>query len=495
MRASPWSPLVWLCLLASSACLTAQANPSQAIQDESGARPRPHVIVVLADDLGLGDVGAYNPDSKIPTPHLDRLAHEGRRFTDAHSASAVCTPSRYALLTGRYAWRTRLTSWVFDGESTNLIDPERVTLPDALSALGYRTACIGKWHLGLGLGDTVDWSAPLRPGPVDHGFDTFYGIPASLDMPPYVYVLDDRPVQPADEQVAGSGHRRQGGGGFWRAGPVARDFRHAEVLPRCTERAVEFIERATRDDPERPFFLYLPLSAPHTPWLPGERWQGTSGAGHYGDFVAQVDDTVGALLDTLDRLELADDTLVIVTSDNGSHWPTGDIERYGHAANLHLRGQKADVWEGGHRVPFVLRWPGRVPAGTVSDTLLVLTDVLPSLAGLTGVSLDDATAEDGFDLSAEWAGAEGAPTRPHAVHHSADGMFAVRKGRWKLIEGLGSGGFTAPRRREPEGEEAPGQLYDLVADPGEATNVYAAQPEVVAELTALLDALRADPGG
>ena len=474
---------------AASACAAALLVAAVARGQEPPGEPAPlpNVVVILADDLGSGDLACANQDSAIPTPHFDRLAREGMRLTDAHSPSAVCTPTRYGLLTGRYSWRTRLKSGVLVGDSANLIDPQRLTLPDLLRERGYRTACVGKWHLGLGEGPKTDYSQPLRPGPLDHGFDAFFGIPASLDMAPYVYVLGDRPVQPASERVERSAHRRDGGGGFWRGGAVAPDFRHVEVLPRLTQRAVEIVERFHREGEGRPFFLYLPLSAPHTPWLPTEAFVGASRAGHYGDFVAQVDDAVGEVLAALDRLGIADRTLVIATSDNGSHWPVSDVERWGHAANLSWRGQKADIWEGGHRVPFVARWPGRIPAGKVRDGLFCLTDLMATLAAVTGAILPEDAGEDSYDqwplLSGE---ALDEPIRSDAVHHSHGGLFAIRRGPWKLIEGLGSGGFTAPRTAEPEEGGAVGQLYHLGWDPGEAENLYLAEPEVVAELSALL---------
>jgi len=448
---------------------------------------RPNVVVVLADDLGFGDPRCYNPESRIQTPHIDRLAREGTRFTDAHSPSAVCTPTRYGLLTGRYAWRTRLKSGVLVGESANLIDPERLTLPELLREQGYRTIGVGKWHLGLGENEPVDWTRPLRPGPIDHGFDTFFGIPASLDFAPYVYILDDRVVQLPSERIEQSEHRRQGGGGFWRAGAIAPDFRHAEVLPRLVERSIEAIERVTRERPEQPFFLYLALTAPHTPWLPSEAFVGATEIGPYGDFVAQVDAGLGEVLATLERLAIADDTLVVFTSDNGSHWPRSDVERYGHAANGPYRGQKADIWEGGHRVPFLARWPGRVPPGRVCDDLLVLTDLMATCATLAGVELPNDAGEDSFDQSGALLGTAGVPARDSAVLHSLDGTFAVRKGRWKLIEGLGSGGFTQPKRVEPVAGGSRGQLYDLGVDPAEERNLWLELPDTVAELAALLE--------
>ena len=358
-----------------------------------------------------------------------------------------------------------------------------------MRAAGFRTSGVGKWHLGLGSGEATDWEAPLRPGPLDHGFDAYWGIPASLDMAPYVYISGDALVEPATEEIDASAHRRAGGGGFWRAGRIAPDFRHADVLPRSGERAVAALERAHADG-ER-LFLYVPLSAPHTPWLPAEESRGASGAGYYGDFVTDVDRVVGDVLEALDRLGIAGETLVVATSDNGAHWPDADIERHGHDANLGYRGQKADIYEGGHRVPFLVRWPGRVPAGAVREDLLVLTDLTATLAALCGATVPEGAAEDSLDLSPVFLGAEpDAPVRTAAIHHSLNGTFAVRSGPWKLIEGLGSGGFTKPARAEPAEGEPPGQLYHLGRDPGETTNLWLAEPEVVEELQEQLERAR-----
>ena len=471
---------------------------SCANEQESAARP--NVVVILADDLGIGDVGAYNPESKIPTPNLDALAAAGMRFRDAHSPSAVCTPTRYGILTGRYSWRTRLKQGVLWGEDVNLIDVERVTVADLMRDAGYATGGFGKWHLGLGAAPegadpvtaNTNWNAPLVPGPLEHGFDEFFGIPASLDMEPYLYVRDRVPEQAATAHVEASERARTGGAGFWRAGPIAPDFHHADVLGRIVDEAVSFIEnRATATD-GKPFFLYLPLTAPHTPWMPAEEFRGRSGAGRYGDFVAMVDDRVGHVLAALDEHGFTDNTLVIFASDNGANWIPEEIEQYGHRANGPWRGQKADIHEGGHRIPFLVRWPGRVAAGAVRDELLCLTDIEASLAGLLGVQLPRDAAEDSFDQSPVWLGTADAAPRTAIVNHSNGGMFSIRQNNWKLILGLGSGGFTAPAIVEPEPGGPQGQLYDLDADPAETTNLYLENPDKVAELAALLERYRVE---
>ncbi len=441
----------------------------------------PNVIVILADDLGFGDIERYNSASRIPTPNLNRLADEGMRFIDAHSPSAVCTPTRYGLLTGRYAWRTRLKSGVLQGYSPLLLDTTRLTLPRLFREHGYATGATGKWHLGLGNRDSTHYDRPLVPGPNAVGFDYFFGIPSSLDFAPYVYVVNTGVEAQPTEWINRSGHRRQGGGGFWRAGHIAPDFRHADVLPRTVEKAVAFIEEHATGSP---FFLYVPLSAPHTPWLPANEFRGASGAGYYGDFVAQVDHAVGDILQAIE--DTRSETLLIFTSDNGAHWPVTDRMAFGHAANGLWRGQKADIWEGGHRVPFIARWPGHVNPGSMSDQLVSLTDLMATMAALLDADLPRESAEDSFNFLPVLTG-KGVGRRETMIQHSLSGMFAVRHGHWKLILGRGSGGFTNPRKITPEPGEPMGQLYDLNSDPSEEQNLYFDEPAIVDSLTALLD--------
>ncbi|HKS35932.1 MAG TPA: arylsulfatase [Verrucomicrobiae bacterium] len=465
----------------------------------ASAAPKPNIVFILADDLGSGDLGCYNKDSRIPTPNMDRIARAGMRFTDMHSPSGVCTPTRYGLLTGRYAWRTPLKSGVLWGYSTSLIETNRLNLPKLLKQQGYATAGIGKWHLGFQSGDPtnrnvkVDYSKPLRPGPVTAGFDYFFGIPASLDMEPYLYVENDHAVEQPTEQVEASKQQRQGGKGFWRAGPIAPGFKHDAVLPMITKKAVGYLERRTKESPGQPFFLYFPLTAPHEPWQPADEFRGKSRAGDYGDFVAQVDWTVGQVLESLDRLKLADNTLVILTSDNGAHWTPADIEKFGHRANMHYRGQKSDIWEAGHRVPFVVRWPSRIRPGTTSDQLACLTDMMATFAALLGEKLPADSGEDSFNLLPALLGEKSVePMRDAIVNHSGNGVFAIRQGSWKLVQGLGSGGFTQPARVEPTPDGPKGQLYNLTEDISETSNLYLEKQEIVARLSALLEKYRRD---
>jgi arylsulfatase A-like enzyme len=395
-----------------------------------------------------------------------------------HSPSSVCTPTRYGILTGRYCWRSRLKSGVLYGYSPNLIEPGRLTVASMLRAAGYQTAAFGKWHLGFGTRDKVDYSQPLRPGPLDHGFDRYFGIPASLDMEPYVYVDNDRAVEQPTSATPGSNSPR---GVFWRPGPIAPSFRMEQVLPTITRRAVDFLRGPHR----KPYFAYIPLTGPHTPWMPLEQHRGRSRAGIYGDFVAMVDDMLGQLLSAIPGQS---DTLVIFTSDNGAHWTPEDKTKFRHRANAGWRGQKADVWDAGHRIPFLARWPGRIQPGAVSNELGCLTDFLATAADLVGVTLPRDAAEDSYSLLPALLGqGRGTPIREAIVHHSVDGMFSIRQGKWKLELGLGSGGFTKPAREQPRPGGPAGQLYDLKTDPAESKNLYLQQPEIVARLSALLD--------
>ena len=463
--------------------LVCSANHAWA---QAGAAERPpNIVFILADDLGYGDLRSYNPASKIATPEIDRLATGGMRFTDAHSPSAVCTPTRYGLLTGRYAWRSKLKKSVLNGYSPLLIEPGRATLASLLKGRGYATAAIGKWHLGLGNAEPADFSRPLEPGPASVGFDYFFGIPASLDMAPYVFVENAAVTVPPTGTIASSEMRRRGGGGYWREGPISPGFTHEGVLPALTDKAVTFIGKQS---PARPFLLYLPLTAPHTPWMPTAEFRGKSGADYYGDFVAQVDASVGRVLRALDAAMVSDQTLVIFTSDNGAHWLPADIEKWGHRANGALRGQKADIHEGGHRIPFIARWPGKVRAGSTSHALLCLTDLFATVSAILGAPLADNVAEDSLSFLPALLGATpGAPMREAIVHHSNGGTFAIRHGPWKLVFGLGSGGFSEPRTIEPKPGGPQGQLYNLHDDPAEQRNVWLEKPDVVDRLTALLE--------
>jgi arylsulfatase A len=453
---------------------------------------KPNIVFIMADDMGYGDLGCYNSNSKIPTPNMDRLAAEGMRFTDAHAPSAVCTPTRYGVLTGRYCWRTRLKRGVLNGFSPALIDTKRMTVASLLKQYGYVTACIGKWHLGLGGDKKTDFNKPLVPGPNALGFDYFYGISASLDMPPYCYIENELPIEkPTLTIEAGKASED----GWWRAGAIAPGFKHVEVLPKLTEKAVDYIDDHTKKSPARPFFMYFPLPAPHCPIAPANFVKGRSKAGGYGDFVVQVDWTIGQVVKALQRNGLTGNTLIIVTSDNGSpartkikRDPYSIMEIYGHYPNGDLRGIKADIWDGGHREPFIARWPGRIPVGKTNDELVCLTDLMATCAAIVGAKLPDDAGEDSFNILPALSGQKlREPIREAIVHHSLSGMFSIRQGKWKLILGLGSGGFTKPQKIEPKPGEPEGQLYNLQDDIAESNNLWSKHPEIVGRLTKLLE--------
>lgn len=446
-------------------------------------KQRPNIVFVLADDLGWGDLDANNSGSAIPTPNANRLASQGMRWTDMHASDAVCTPSRYGILTGRYCWRTELKKGVLWGQSPNLIEPGRMTVASMLKSAGYYTAGVGKWHLGLGNAATTDYSKPLHPCPTDHGFDYYFGIPASLDMPPYLYFENDHVVEQPTSYTPGSKDPR---GVFWRPGPIAPHFDLPQVLPTLTNKVVDIIQ-GRGAHPSEPFFLYFAMPSPHTPWLPLPEDEGRSRAGKYGDYVAEVDDMLGRVMQALDKTGLAENTLLILTSDNGADWKPEDLAQFEHRANGDWRGEKADIWEAGHRIPFIARWPKQVPAGSVSDELGCLCDLMATAAAIEGIPLPPNAAEDSFNLLPVLLGKSTGPVREALVDHSADGMLCIRVGRWKLEEGLGSGGFSFPVRVEPAPGGPRGQLYDLVADPHEMHNLYTQRPEIVERLSKLLE--------
>ncbi|MCA9072200.1 MAG: arylsulfatase, partial [Planctomycetaceae bacterium] len=445
----------------------------------------PNIVVILADDLGFGDVKALNPDSKIDTPNLDRLAKDGMTFRDAHSPSAVCTPTRYGLITGRYSWRTSLKRGVLGGYSPPLISPDRVTIATMLKQAGYHTTAIGKWHLGMNFamqpnkklnpnrwdGDPgVDFQKPIANGPTTRGFDDYFGVSASLDMPPYVFIENDKFVsQPTIQQ------ERMGFPAFVRSGPRSKDFEFADVLDQLTNRAAESIAEGAKR--EQPFFLYFAMPAPHKPALPHSRFRETTGLGPYGDFVHQVDWTVGEIFKALDRHNVTDSTIVFFTSDNGSYMYRFDendvrdhvddpkIQGYRakhHRANGPFRGTKADIWEGGHHVPFFVRWPGVVKAGSQSDEPICHVDVFATCAAIAGQEPMPGVAEDSVSLLPMLNGHTDHQRGVPVIHHSVSGMFSIRDGQWKLVLGNGSGGRQNPKGK-PFGK--PYQLYDLKNDP------------------------------
>lgn len=476
--------------------------------ESHAAAGKPNIIYILCDDLGYGDVACLNPEGKIKTPHMDQLAKEGMTFTDAHSGSAVCTPTRYGVITGRYAWRSRLKSSVLGGISPRLIEQGRETVASFLKKQGYATACIGKWHLGMDWvikpgkdvsensiekADqvwNVEYDKPIKNGPNSVGFDYYFGISASLDMVPYTYIENDHvTVNPTEDKefamfygVAGK-HTRKG--------PTAPGFDAMNVLPDLTKKAVAYInQQAALAKKDTPFFLYLPLASPHTPILPTKEWQGKSGLNSYGDFVMQTDWAIGAVMKALENSGLTENTVIIFTSDNGcspsANYP--ELLAKGHNPSHIFRGTKADIFEGGHHVPFIVRWPAKVKAGSFYDHTVCLTDFFATAADILGKKLPDAAGEDSVSLLPVLLGKTKKPVREATVHHSINGAFAIRQGEWKLELCPDSGGWSAPRPGRNDGSGLPPiQLYNLTSDIGEKNNVQADHPEIVAKLTKLLE--------
>ena len=473
----------------------------------------PNVIILYADDLGYGDLGCYNTDSKIPTPTLDRLASEGVRFTDGHSSSAICSPSRYALLTGRYHWRKM--HHIVGALGPSAFDAERLTLPEMMQAKGYSTACIGKWHLGWDWGairhadaepmverrkdgtekrkywshEAFDWSKPIPDGPLEHGFDHYFG-DTVINFPPYAWIKDNRLIQPPDCTLTITQKTKEGN---WEArpGPARSDWDFYENLPTLTEKAVAYIH--SREGNEQPFFLYFPTPSPHAPIIPTDEFDGKSMAGAYGDYVAQTDWSCGQLLRALEESGHSKNTLVIFTADNGpEHYAYARDEKFSHWSAEPLRGLKRDNYEGGHRVPFIIRWPGNIPAGEVSDELISQVDMMATLAAIIGYELPDHAAEDSHDLTPLLEGESN--VRSSLIHCTFKKQYAIRRGPWLLVDH--STGYVSKvqgnwherhgyenMKGEPSNQ---GQLFNLAVDPGQRQNVIAQNADIAGELRALL---------
>lgn len=514
----------FLLLLLTITFISFQTNAKLSV-DKGGKSP--NIIFILADDLGYGDVKCFNPEGKIPTPNLDKMAESGIMFTDAHTSSAVCTPSRYSILTGRYNWRSSLKSFVLSGYSKSLIKPGRTTIAEMLKKQGYTTAYVGKWHLGwdwdikkedsnlikndptdgeieksdskinkLSSIPPVNFSTPIKNGPSTHGFDYSFGFCGSLDMPPYVYVENDvATMVPTKSTVSVDGKA------FWRKGPTADDFIHDKVLQTLTDKAVGFINQSAKEG--KPFFLYLPLSAPHTPILPTTEFLGKSNTNMYGDFVMEVDDVIRQIREVIKRNGISENTMVVFTSDNGCS-PRADFEELAkveHDPSYIFRGTKADIYEGGHHVPFIIEWPQGAAKNKVVSNTICLTDFFATCAGITGYRLKDNEGEDSYSLIPLLKGETLDKFRDYTVHSSINGSFAIKQGDWKLIFCPGSGGWSYPTPNEiRKGNlDLPAmQLYNLKEDIGETKNLIAEHPEKVAELKAALKKIildgRSTPG-
>lgn len=494
----PWPSLINLTELVKSPLIYLLILVSLGLQTEMLAQRQsnPNIIFILADDLGYGDVHAFNPQGKIATPNLDKLAAEGMKFTQAHSSSAVCTPSRYSLLTGRYPWRSNLQEGVLFGYSKPLIEPDRLTVAGFLKQNGFYTAMIGKWHLGLDwplkkdqegnaptkaditTGFEVDYAKPFQNGPLSLGFDYFYGISASLDMPPFAILENDRTLGlPTVEKE------------WVRKGPAVADFEAEDMVPLFVKKAQTLMSDQTRS--KLPFFIYLALPSPHTPIVPTKDFKGKSGVTEYGDYVMETDWAVGEIMKSVESLGIAENTLLFFSSDNGFApyvLPEYDVEKLGHYPSYLFRGHKADIWEGGHRVPTIASWPGQVPAGAVCSQLVSLTDFMATTAAILNKKLPENMAEDSYNLLPLLTGEMQKQVRPAIVYASINGNFSIQQDHWKLIFCPGSGGWAKPNNQEAFKIGLPAvQLYNMSADSAERTNLAQQYPGKVKKLTHLME--------
>jgi len=487
--------------------------PKPAYSVESGRYP--NIVLILADDLGFGDVGCYNPESKVPTPNLDRLAGEGMRFNDAHSPSTVCTPTRYSLLTGRMAFRTGMRGVFTGAGGPCLIEEGRLTLPQMLSDEGYATACFGKWHIGMTFFDKegqaihqngleavrrIDYSRPIPDGPIDRGFDQFFGTACcpTTDWL-YAYIDGDRVPVPPTGIVDRTPLPKHAYSRDNRPGMIAPGFDLEEVDLVFLDKSRRFLEQHVQDHPRKPFFLFHSAQAVHLPSFPADRFKGKTSAGPHGDFILEIDFIVGELMETLERLGVADRTLVMFSSDNGPEVTTTIHMRadHQHDGARPWRGMKRDQWEGGHRVPFIARWPGKIQPGTTTDQTVCLTDIMATCAAIVGAEIPDNAAEDSCNILPILDGSAGARSvRTYTLHQTISLALAIRRGPWKYLDHQGSGGNNYRRggirqfALPDTAPGAPGQLYNLADDPGETRNLFYEHQEIVAELKTKLDQYR-----
>jgi len=464
----------------------------------SQAQNQPNIIYILADDMGSGDVMVYNKEAKFPTPHIDKMASEGVMFTDVHTSSSVCTPTRYGIITGRYSWRTPLKSGVTQGWSDHIIDTERTTVASYLKAKGYATAMIGKWHLGMDWtskdgkkvnkrGANVDLKAPIKNGPNAVGFDYYYGISASLNMDPHAYIEntilqgDDLRFFTDTKEV----NKILGSGG--KAGWLDMSFKRDEVMQTFTNKAISWMKEVTAK--KEPFFLYFPLNAPHSPIVPSDKFKGKSGLSDHGDFCMDVDDTVGQIIAAVEEMGLSENTLIVFTADNGVS-PRANLKAMadqGHFSSYIYRGLKGSLYEGGHRVPFVVKWPKKIKKSFETDYLSCTTDLLATVADLLGDKLPDNVGEDSRSFLPVLLGEKKEDSyRGAIVHHSDAGVFSIRKDQWKLIFDKGAGSRRSDPKDKPVINPGEIQLFNMESDVVESTNVASSNPEVVEELKKIM---------
>ena len=472
-------------------------------------KKEPNIVIIYADDMGYGDLNCQNPESKIPTPHLDLLASEGMRFTDAHSSSGICSPSRFAMLTGMYHWRRQ--HGIVSSFGKPFFNDSDITLPEVLRNNGYTTACVGKWHLGWNWefknnpsGETmqwgrltkfygpedIDWSKPIPGGPLDRGFDYYFG-DGTINFPPYAWVENDRIIEAPTEimDINDIGFETKEGRWEFRPGPKVKGWNPYDVLPKLTEKAVEWVNNQSKN---QPFFLYFALPSPHAPIIPNDEFDGKSDAGGYGDFIYQTDWVTGQILIALKEKGFENNTIVIFSSDNGpERYAFERAEKYGHFSMGIFRGLKRDVWEGGHRVPLIIKWPGQIEKGTLSDKLISQIDLMATLTAATGIELPENAAPDSYNFLSELLKVKsGTSTRDVLIHNTYTNKWGVRKGPWLFINDQSGQHSKMPEffknLREYTDFETKGLLFNIDKDPEQRMNLYDVYPEIVTELKGIL---------
>lgn len=494
--------------------LSLALKASDAVENQIS---KPNIVFIFADDMGYGDVSALNPFARTQTPNLDKLIRSGITFTEAHASASVCTPSRYGLLTGRYAFRNEKAARGIGGFTGPVIEKGRKTLATLLKKEGYTTACIGKWHLGVGWQtkdgsepqfnaktgySNVDFDEKVAGGPNDYGFDYSFIHPASLDIPPYLFLrnheaVDQDMILTTDhyptrkEYTEFSWDKKHSNdqavywekGVWWRQGEMSRSFRVEDCLSEIVNEGVAFVDKQASENPGNPFFLYLPLTGPHTPWMPTEQFKGKSSVGLYGDFIFDIDNVIKQIKDALKNNGIEENTMVVFSSDNGAYWPQEEIERYAHDSNQGRKGQKGDVWDGGHRIPLIISWPAKIKEPATYNHLISLTDFYATFCDLTRQKPSAGEGEDSFSFWEVLNGETDNVVRQSMIHHSSGGYYSIRSSKWKFIDGLGSGGFSHPSKLTPEKNGPKGQLYNLKEDRLESRNLYFQYPGKVNELS------------